>query len=231
MNTPYLYETLLNSGYATEKSAIVMLPDIFGLTEYAKNTAEELASTLKKQVYMYEYFYALNARANVFAPEDTDEAVELMNRMRGEDFIQPFKDVIEKIKVNNPNIVEIIVIGFCFGGRLAYLAGALVDVSHAVSFYGGGAHTQGYIEGLTPIEYLVSRRRKSNLGVLAFFGTQDQSISIEDRDATKNTLVDADITYTAHEYDAGHAYFQQGRPNYNEAAAKASWRNLNDFIT
>ncbi len=207
------------------------MPDIFGITEYAKNTMEEFARVFKQPVYMFDYFYCLTAKATQFAPDESEQAFALMQKMRGEDFVVAFTEVVKAIRQDNSNIQNFVVIGFCFAGRLAYLAGLDKPVNKIVSFYGAGAHTPNYYQGQSPITALVNARQNDpELTVLSFYGTQDESIPLEDRAKTQQELAEANIHYIAKEYDAGHAYFQLGRPNYNAEAAKASWQELTSFL-
>ncbi len=231
MNSQYIYPAESNAIFTNSTSAIIVMPDIFGITDYAIATMQEFAAVLQKPVYMFDYFYTLTNKPSKFLPEEPREAVDLMHKMRGEDFVPAFRQALDEIKTEHPSIKEFIVIGFCFAGRLAYLTGLEKSVTKIVSFYGAGAHTPNYYQGSTPIEVLVNARQNDkNLNVLSFYGTQDESIPKEERDRTKQELESAGIPYSSKEYAAGHAYFQPGRPNYNEVAAKASWQDLKDFL-
>jgi carboxymethylenebutenolidase len=212
---------------------IIMLPDIWSQTPYSADTATQFAQKFGMPVYMLDYFYQLTGKANSFNPQ-TDQAIapELMAKMTGEDFITIFNKALEEIKASQPKLESITVIGFCFGGRLAYLSGLSSEVKKIVAFYGAGAHTTNYYEGKTPIETLCEiRRNDQSLGVLSFYGSKDGSIPDADRQLTAQAFKDAGISYTEKVYEAGHAYFQSGRAEmYNEEAANASWKDLDSFI-
>jgi carboxymethylenebutenolidase len=212
---------------------IIMLPDIWSQTPYSADTATQIAQKFSMPVYMLDYFYQLTGKANIFDPStDQDIAPELMAKMTGEDFINIFNKALEDIKSNQPKLESITVIGFCFGGRLAYLSGLSSEVKKIVAFYGAGAHIANYYEGKTPIEALCEiRRNDQSLSVLSFYGSRDGSIPESDRQTTSQAFKDAGIDYAEKIYDAGHAYFQPGRAEmYNEAAASASWVDLENFI-
>jgi len=214
-------------------SLVIMLPDIWMQTDYSRQTAEEFASKFSIPVYMLDYFYELTGKANNFDPQkDQAVAPALMNKMTGEDFINIFNKALADIKQNQPKLDSIVVIGFCFGGRLAYLAGLSSEVKKVVSFYGAGAHTQNYYEGKTPVEALCEiRQNDQSLSVLSFYGSQDGSIPENDRQLTAQSFKGSSINYIEKVYEAGHAYFQPGRVDmYNEAAAKQSWVELTNFI-
>jgi carboxymethylenebutenolidase len=212
---------------------IIMLPDIWSQTPYSADTATQFAQKFSMPVYMLDYFYQLTGKANNFNPQN-DQAIapDLMAKMNGEDFINIFNKALEDIKSNQPKLESITVIGFCFGGRLAYLSGLSSEVKNIVAFYGAGAHTDNYYGGKTPVEALCEiRRNDQSLQVLSFYGSQDGSIPQADRQLTAKAFKGAGINYTEKAYDAGHAYFQPGRAEmYNEAAANASWVDLENFI-
>ena len=212
---------------------IIMLSDIWSQTDYSAETAKKFVQKFGMPVYMLDYFYQLTGKANSFNPQ-TDQAIapELMAKMTGEDFVSIFNKALDEIKANQPKLESITVIGFCFGGRLAYLSGLSLEVKKIVAFYGAGAHTDNYYEGKTPIEALCKiRRNDQRLSILSFYGSKDGSIPEAERQLTAQAFKDAGINYTQKIYDAGHAYFQPGRADmYKEAAANASWVDLQNFI-
>jgi dienelactone hydrolase len=231
MNQPYIYESDKNQELANSTKAIVMLPDVYCQTEYAKQTVGELAEESHKPVFLLDYFYIGTNQANNFAESDRDQVHQLMDSLRGDQFVVFFQKAITEIQQSYPNLKQFVVVGFCFGGRLAYLTSINKQVIFIVSFYGAGTHLAGFVDGKSPIEYLVSKRGGGkDLQVTSFFGTQDESIPEADRTQTQSDLVNAGIYYRGYDYDAGHAYFQEGRPNYNEPAATASWKVLRDII-
>ena len=153
--------------------------------------------------------------------------------MRGEDFIQLFTRALDDIQSEHSGIAEFIVVGFCFGGRLAWLSGVDKRVARIISFYGGQPHVANYYEGKTPVEALIDAREGDHgLQVLGFYGGQDESIPAEDIGKTKELLAEADISYVEEVYQsAGHAYFNDARPErYNAEASKQSWQIIKDFL-
>lgn len=231
MNQPYIYESNKNQEVAKNFEAIVVLPDIYCQTDYAKNTVNEFAEEFGRPIFLLDYFYIGTNQVNCFGEQDSDQVHKLMDGMIGDQFVVFFQKTITEIQQAYPSITQITVIGFCFGGRLAYLTSINKHVKSIVSFYGAGAHMPGFIAGKSAIEYLVSSRaRDVDLRVTSFFGTQDESISETDRMRTQSELVNAGINYQGYEYDAGHAYFQEGRPNFNKAANKSSWEVLRKII-
>ncbi len=224
MNQPYIFESSKNTELSGNE-AIIVLPDIYCQTDYSKRTTEEFAQAFGKPVFMLDYFSIYTKQANSFTENDRESVHALMENFKGDEFVTFFQNALVEIKKAYPSVTQFIVIGFCFGGRLAYIAGGEKEVSKVFSFYGGGAHTPDYVQNKTAIEYLVSKR-SGDLQVDSFFGLNDPSIPEEDRRKTKEELTKAGVSYEAHEYNAGHAYFQEGRKNYDSAASQSSWEVL-----
>ncbi len=227
-----IYESKKNNQFSNSTSAITVMPDIFGITSYAKATMEKFSEIFQQPTYMFDYFYCLTNTPSKFSPEESNLAFELMQKMRGEDFVSAFKSALQQIQQSNPSIQSFTVVGFCFAGRLAYLTAVERSVNTIISFYGAGAHTPNYYNGQTPIETLTTARKNDpSLKVLSFYGTQDDSIPKEDRIKTHEELHNAGINYENKEYNAGHAYFQKGRPNYNKDAAVSSLQDLQNLLS
>lgn len=224
--------TVVNPDPQSQK-ALVLIPDIWGLTSYNQATAQAFAADYHMPCYILDYFYQLTSTPSKFdSAIDGDKAVGLMHKMNGEDFITIFNQAIAEIRHNQPNLVEIDVVGFCFGGRLAYLAGIEKLVKKIVSFYGAGATQPGFYSNQSAVETICrARRADTQLSVLGFFGSQDDSIPESDRSHTRQLMESAQIHYEHHEFNAGHAYYQQGRPNYDAVSASASKSILDKFLS
>jgi carboxymethylenebutenolidase len=227
----FIYESKKNANFVQSNQAIIVLPDIYGVTDYAKETSEELANQFRRPVYMLDYFYQLTGQTNNISQSNSEVALSLMQKMTGEDFVTIFNKCVKEISYAQPNLVEISVVGFCFAGRLAYLTGLEPKVNKIVSFYGAGVHTPNFYKGQTVLGALENARNGDTiLKILAFYGTLDESIPESDRVKTQKELQSAGIEYGAKEYEAPHAYFQPGRDNYTEVAAESSWQDIKNFL-
>ena len=104
---------------------------------------------------------------------------------------------------------KVAVIGYCYGGTLAWLAAARFHPAAAVGYYGGKiAKFAG--EGL-------------NCPVLLHFGRQDGHIPAADVEKVKDAHPDVEIYW----YDAGHGFNCEARGSYSpEAATIARHRSL-----
>ena len=94
------------------------------------------------------------------------------------------------------------VVGYCFGGRVAWLSASRVDgIAAAVPYYGGG------------VPDLAAEQPKCP--VVLHFGEQDEHIPV----ASVEEFRKAHPSLPVHLYDADHGFNCDQRASYNEAAA------------
>lgn len=109
------------------------------------------------------------------------------------------------------------VIGYCSGGRQAFLVACSLDVDAAVDCYGGRAD--------------VSLAPNLRCPLLGLFGEEDRSPSPDDVAELAAALSAHGKTFDFHSYpDAGHAFFSVDRPSYRLEAAKDGWKRIWAFF-
>ena len=94
------------------------------------------------------------------------------------------------------------VVGYCFGGTLAWLSATRLHPAAAVGYYGGRI---GNYAAESP-----------NCPVMLHFGKQDAHIPAEEVEKLHTAHPEVEILW----YDAGHAFNCNPRPSYNPAAAQ-----------
>lgn len=121
------------------------------------------------------------------------------------------------------------VIGFCMGGRVAYLAAAANPRFKAAVVYYGGNIRQVWGEG-GPAPF--ARTAQIGCPVLAHFGAEDTNPSPQDMQALDAELTRHGKVHMFHVYPrAGHAFMNfTNAERYREAASEASWPRTLDFL-
>jgi carboxymethylenebutenolidase len=120
------------------------------------------------------------------------------------------------------------VVGFCWGGRQAWLyAASHPRLKAAVAWYG-------------PLAYPVSASRPKNppdvvdelkVPTLGLYGGQDKGILLDQIEAMRAKLAAAGDASRIIVYpDAGHAFYADYRPSYVKADAEASWRQATAWL-
>ena len=123
------------------------------------------------------------------------------------------------------------VIGFCSGGRIAYMAGCnLPGVDAAIDCWGGNV--------VAPADRLTENQPKAVIDmtpdlacpILGFFGNDDQNPDVEQVNRIEEELKKHGKNYEFHRYDgAGHAFFRWERPSHRPEAAEDAWQKVFAF--
>jgi carboxymethylenebutenolidase len=106
------------------------------------------------------------------------------------------------------------------GGTVALYAGAMRALGAAVSFYGGGV-TESRWSGVPPLVEVAPGLRTPWLGL---YGDRDQGIPADHVEALRAAAALAPVPTRVERFDAGHAFFNDARPeSYDEASAAKAW--------
>lgn len=112
-----------------------------------------------------------------------------------------------------PGITKVGVVGFCWGGTLAFLANTRLNVDASVSYYGGG------------IQFYLDEKPKAPS--IYHFGEQDAHIKSDVWDAVRAAVPGAPVYI----YDANHAFNRDADPTtYNPAAATEAMSRTLAFL-
>jgi carboxymethylenebutenolidase len=123
------------------------------------------------------------------------------------------------------------VIGYCSGGRQAFLSACSLQLDAAVDCYGAFVvedPPEGMPKSMKPILGLASQLSCPLLGL---FGAEDQYPSPESTAKLSAELDRLGKQYEFHTYEgAGHAFFAVDRPRYHLEAARAGWQKIWEFF-
>lgn len=109
-------------------------------------------------------------------------------------------------------------IGYCMGGRAAFLAAITLPLTAAISYYGGGIAPSATNPGL------LGRASGVQSRLLLFWGGRDKHIPPEQVRAVTDALREAGKNFVNVEIsNADHAFFCDARPSYSPAAALLAW--------
>jgi carboxymethylenebutenolidase len=115
---------------------------------------------------------------------------------------------------------DVSAIGFCLGGRAAFLADAALPLKAAVSFYGAG---------IAPA--LLDRAPKLSAPILLLWGGLDKHIPPEQIAAVTDALSAARKPFVNVEFsEADHGFFNDARSSYHPASAAQAWALALQFL-
>jgi carboxymethylenebutenolidase len=199
--------------------AIVVIQEIFGVNAEMRAKCDELAA---------QGFIA--ACPDIFWR--MEPGVQLTDRTEGEwakafDFFKRFdidkgiedlKAAVHAMKGYAGSSGKVGCVGYCLGGKLAYLMAARGKPDCAVSYYGVG------------IQDLLKESSKIRTPLLMHMAEKDQYVPPEAQNAIKEGLK-ANKMVTIHSYPgADHAFARGGGQHYDEKAAKLANQRTLDFF-
>ena len=124
---------------------------------------------------------------------------------------------------------KVAVIGYCSGGRQAFLAGCRLQLDAVVDCYGAfvvATPPQG--SSMEPLLHLTPQLSAPLLGL---FGAEDGYPSPDEVAQLETALKENGKPYEIHNFEnAGHAFFATDRPSYRVEAANAGWAAIWAFF-
>jgi len=170
----------------------------------------------------------LHYREGKGTPEENSASVRAAGGMPDDRTMGDVKGAVAYLRTLPYLNGKVGIIGYCSGGRQAYLAACtLPGINAVIDCYGGGviARPEELTERqpVAPIVYTKDLR----CPLLGLFGKEDQRPSPADVAKTEEELKRWNKIYEFHSYDnAGHAFFSVDRPNYRPEAAMDGWKQV-----
>jgi carboxymethylenebutenolidase len=170
----------------------------------------------------------LHFREGKATPEENSASVRAAGGMPDDRTMGDVQGAIDYVRALPYLNGKVGVIGYCSGGRQAYLAACtLRGLDAAIDCYGGGVAAKPdeltSRQPVAPIDFT----KDLPCPLLGLFGAEDTRPSPEDTAKTEAALRQHNKTYEFHTYDnAGHAFFSVDRPHYRPHAAVDGWQKV-----
>ena len=196
----------------TARGGIVVLQEIFGLNKHIRDLPRRFA-----EAGYYAIAPAMFDRAEPgvklnYNAAGKERGIALKNAVDA-DALFDVSAAIRAAAAAGP----VSVVGFCWGGSLAWRAATcLNDIVGAVSYYGGELPSKAGLVAHCP--------------VLAHFGKRDQTIPMDGVKTFIKAQVDADPAVISHIYDADHGFNCDARSQFNASAAEMAWERTLAFL-
>jgi carboxymethylenebutenolidase len=199
--------------------AVVVIQEIFGVNAVMREIADGLAA----QGYLAicpDLFWRIEPGVDITDKSEAEwkKAFALMNAFDADKGVEDIAAVIKYIRAEPSCTGKVGSVGFCLGGKLAFLTAARTDCDASVSYYGVG------IEGLTGEADKITRP------LMLHIAEEDQFVPKPAQAIILQNLKNHP-QITIHTY-AGrdHAFARPGGEHYDEADAKlAGGRTLTFF--
>ena len=121
---------------------LVLWQEIFGVNEHIRAVADQYALA-GFVVLAPDVFWRQAPRVELgYVGPDRERAVQLMQGYQAEEALADTALAVQTIKALPQVTHGVGTLGYCMGGRMAYLTAATAEVDAAVAYYGGGIQNQ-----------------------------------------------------------------------------------------
>lgn len=204
---------------------IVVFMEAFGLTEHIRRVCDRLAGmgyvAVAPDIY-HGATYAYADRENFLTHlKSMDDDVCMLEAGQALDWLAA-DDAVDEARLG--------AIGFCMGGRLAFLTAAAhaARINAAACMYGGGIAPEADRLGRTP---LLDRIDEISGALYLGYGAEDGSIAPAEHGRIAAALSTALRRYTLDVFpEAGHGFMCEDRESYAPAATDKAWHTLENFF-
>ena len=199
-------DAYVSSPQNEEKGSIIIIQEIFGITNHIESVCQSFANEGYKVIApaLFDRF----EKNIVLDYSQIEEGKSFKERL---DITHAMNDIDAAISIcDNP----VAIVGYCFGGMLTHIAASKLNVSCAVSYY-GGLIAENHLD------------QSPNCPIMYHFGEQDIAIPMENVDLIREHYPEAII----HTYpDAGHGFNCEMRNDYHQPSAELAFERSINFL-
>jgi len=198
---------------------IVVLQEIFGVTEYMKQRARDLAA-LGYVAAVPQLYWRLGS--DIQTPENTPEGLQeafgYMQRLDQRQAVDDAAAALEFLRTLPETAGKAGVLGFCMGGRLAYEVAASSDPDAVVSYYGSGIGNE------------LDVASRISAPIIFNFGDNDQFLPTEEANRVRQTFQSRPDAEVHMHSGAGHAFDNPSPMWHHKGASQEAWPQTADFL-
>jgi carboxymethylenebutenolidase len=202
--------------------AVVVIQEAFGVNDHIEDVTRRFAAQGYDAVAPHLFHRAVGPTGGGTAPYgDFAKVLPLFEGLTDDGILTDVDAALGRLRAAGWADGQIGIVGFCFGGRVTFLAAAERALGAAVGFYGGGIVTQRFPQ----FPALVERASRLRTPWLGLFGDRDESIPVEDVERIRAALASAPVPTEIVRYpDAEHGFHCDVRDSYHAPSASDGWR-------
>ena len=198
---------------------IVLIQEIFGVNAEMRAKCDELAA-LGYIAVCPDLFWRLerNVELTDKTKAEWDKALDLFSRFDVDQGIEDLRATVHVYKGHAQGTSRVAVIGYCLGGKMAYLMAARAPVDCAISYYGVG------------LDALLDEACNIKKPLLMHIAEQDKFVPQAAQEKIKAGVA-PHSRISVHSYPGvNHAFARGNGDHYDEAAATLANRRSLEFI-
>ena len=192
------------------RGALVVVQEIFGVNSHMKRVTDGFAADGYLAIAPAIFDRVERDFTSGYAPADIERGRAVRGKLSIDQVIMDVRATVKELAKSG---VKVGVVGYCFGGTVAWLAATRIDgVSGAVGYYGGGIAE--------------TAEEKPRAPVMLHFGETDASIPKEHYEKVAKIHPNVPI----HIYPAGHGFNCDERGSYHELSARLARERTIEFL-
>jgi carboxymethylenebutenolidase len=209
---------LLTAERPALRPGILLLQEIFGLNASIREVAEDFRGQ-GYDVFAPDLFWRQEPGVQLDPTTDRPRAEALMKGLSDEEALADMAASVRRLRGLPAATGQVAAVGYCLGGRLAFLAAAEGLVDAAVSYYGTGVHRA--LE-LAP---------KVDVPLLMHIAEQDHLCDAKAQQRLRTVLGVKDNVELLFHPGVGHAFARPNSPMWVEDVARRANAATADFLS
>ena len=191
-------------------AGLVIVQEIFGVNPHIRSVTDRFAGDGYLSIAP-AFFDRIKPGVEMgYEAQDIAAGRELAMSLQPEQILADLNAGISWLRA--AGCAKVAVVGFCFGGTVAWRAANAAPIDAAVGYYGGGVYAQ--------------RASRPRVPVLLHFGEHDPWIPLEQVNELMKQYPDLPI----HIYPADHGFHCDARSSYDADAAKLAYSRTLEFL-
>jgi carboxymethylenebutenolidase len=195
------------------KAGLVVVPEIFGVNAHIRAVADGYAADGYHVLALAVFDRVERDFDRGYGPEDREAGIAIMKAMKPAETLSDVSAAVDRLKREGGKVG---LVGYCFGGSIAYLAASAVPgLSASIGYYGG----------------MIANNldKKPKVPVLLQFGDEDHGIPVESVEKIRAAL-DPKMVRVFRYAGAGHAFNRAGTASWHEPSAKLARERTLAFL-
>ena len=199
---------------------IVVIQEIFGVTENLRGVADDLAEE-GYVALVPDVFWRLQPGVHLdnYTDADRDAGRELNSRLDDEKVLQDLSATVAALRAMPECTGKVGAVGFCLGGRLTFLFIQSGDIDCGVAYYPSG------------VDQTLGDPSKITKPLMIHMGTEDPVVPKPVQDMLYKLLGENE-TVRLYSYEGvGHAFARRNTPVFQPVAAQLAGERTERFFT
>ena len=203
----------------TPAPGILVIQEIFGVNDVMRETCDKFA----EQGYVAicpDLFWRLEPNVRISDKTDAEwqKAFDLMGRFDIDKGVKDLKTTLHYLRSMESCKGKVASVGYCLGGKLAYLMATRSDADANVAYYGVG------------LDALLHEARNITKPLLMHMATEDKFVPKDAQARIREGLIDHDLVQIYIYEGNNHAFAREGGEHHDPAAASLANTRTADFL-